>query len=92
MTKKEIKELALNKLNYYLSLPYKERHTVYLPNDIIYKIMGFLNHCPLCEHFFIENPKDNKSCGECPLIYPSCGYHNKKQLKRNIKLIKEWKI
>jgi len=92
MTRQEIKDLALKKLSHYLLLPYEERIINYLPHDILFKIMKFLNFCPLCEHFCIENPGENKSCGECPLQYPSCGLQNNKQLRKNIKLIKEWKI
>jgi 7-cyano-7-deazaguanine synthase in queuosine biosynthesis len=89
MTKQEAKAIALEKLQYFETLPSDRREYINLPDHIMDKIKTFHNLCPLCE-LFCYAPKDGESCGECPLVCPHCNNRDDGYLLHNIKRIQAW--
>jgi len=90
LTKREAKDIALEKLQWYYRLHLVYREIRFLPPELIAKIERLHNHCPLCELFCVPNPEDGKHCGGCPLTSPDCNNRSDEKLQANIKLIEAW--
>jgi hypothetical protein len=88
MTRKEAKELAIEKLCYYLEHP-EAKGIKDLPQALFDRIKILMNYCPMCELFYI------KGCPECPLRTKRmwrCNDHRKISIQENMAILQAWNV
>jgi hypothetical protein len=86
MTRQKAKELAIDKLCYYLEHP-ESKGIEDLPQVLFDQVKNLMNYCPMCELFYI------KGCPECPLRTKRmrrCNDHSKKAMQENIAILQAW--